>query len=91
MCEFQAKIVEIPEKHGAYVPVPFDIKEKFGKGRMKVHATFDGIEYDGSIVNMGVKNPDGSICYIIGIKKDIRKQLNKGDGDTVKVTFIERD
>lgn len=58
---------------------------------MKVHATFDGIEYDGSIVNMGVKNSDGSICYIIGIKKDIRKQLNKGDGDTVKVTFVERD
>ena len=33
---------------------------------------FDGIPYDGSIVNMGVKNPDGSVCYIIGILKSIR-------------------
>ena len=33
---------------------------------MKVHATFDGIPYDGSVVNMGVKNEDGEICYVIG-------------------------
>gem|GEM_PF-3585833 len=28
--------------------------------------------YDGSVVNMGVKNSDGSVCYIIGFLKDIR-------------------
>jgi hypothetical protein len=39
---------------------------------------------------MGVKNADGSICYILGILKSIRKQLNKDIGDTVKVTVIER-
>lgn len=51
-------------KGGAFVEFPYDIKQEFGKGRVKVHATFNGIPYDGSIVNMGVKHTDGSICYI---------------------------
>ena len=74
----------------AYIPVPLDIKTVFGKGRLKVHATFDGEAYDGSIVNMGVKNPDGSVCYIIGVRKDIRAKIGKQPGDTVKVTIVER-
>ena len=64
---------------------PWDIREAFGKGRMRVHAEFDGIPYDGSIVNMGLKNADGSVCYIIGVLKAIRKALDKGDGDPVHV------
>ncbi len=35
---------------------------------------------------MGVKNDDGSICYIIGIRKDIRSKIEKQPGDTVLVT-----
>ncbi|MBM7711026.1 DUF1905 domain-containing protein [Enterococcus xiangfangensis] len=73
-------------KGGAYVIFPYDVRTEFNKGRVKVQATFDGIDYQGSIVNMGVKNADGSICYILGIRKDIRKQLNKEIRDTVKVT-----
>jgi len=76
-------------KGGAYVMFPYDIRDEFGKGRVKVHATFDGEPYDGSIVNMGVKNPDGSICYIIGVLKDIRKRIGKNPGDTVRVTIRE--
>ena len=76
-------------KGGAYVACPFDIRERFGKGRVKVLATFDAIPYDGSIVNMGVKNPDGSICYILGVRKDIRAQLHKDIGDVVTVTITE--
>ena len=72
-------------KGGAYVEFPYDIRKEFGKGRVKVHATFDGEPYDGSVVNMGRKNPDGSICYIIGILKDIRKKIGKQPGDTVRV------
>ena len=74
---------------GAYVPFPYNIRAEFGKGRVKVHATFDGIPYDGNVVNMGVKNADGSVCYIIGILKDIRKQIGKQPGDTVHVTIEE--
>ncbi|MBM6743160.1 DUF1905 domain-containing protein [Drancourtella massiliensis] len=66
-----------------------DIRQEFGKGRVKVEATFDGVPYSGSIVNMGVKNDDGSVCYIIGIRKDIRKAIGKEPGDTVLVTIQE--
>jgi hypothetical protein len=71
------------------VRFPYDIRNKFGKGRVTVHATFDGEPYDGSVVNMGVKNADGSICYIIGIRKDIRVKIGKQAGDTVKVVINE--
>lgn len=77
-------------KGGAYVVFPYDIREEFGKGRVKVHATFDGEPYDGSIVNMGVKHPDGSICYIIGVRKDIREKIRKNIGDEIDVTISER-
>ena len=75
---------------GAYVVFPFDIRTEFGKGRVKVHATFDGEKYDGSIVNMGVKNADGSVCYIIGVLKDIRAKIGKQPGDNITVTVKER-
>ena len=78
-------------KGGAYVACPFDIRDLFGKGRVKVHATFDEVPYDGSIVNMGVKNPDGSICYILGIRKDIRAKIHKNIGDVVAVTVTAID
>jgi len=78
-------------KGGAYVSFPYDVRIEFGKGRVKVHATFDGEPYDGSVVNMGVKNADGSVCYIIGVLKKIRTKIGKQPGDTVKVTVQERE
>ena len=88
--KFDAVLHEIPDKGGAYVIFPWDIRKEFGKGRVKVHAAFDGIPYDGSIVNMGVKDEKGEICYVIGVLKSIRKQLGKKDGDTIHVTISER-
>ena len=87
---FNAVIHEIPENGGAYVIFPWDIRQEFGKGRVKVHAEFDGVPYDGSIVNMGLKNADGSVCYLIGVLKSIRNKLGKGEGDTVHVEISER-
>ena len=87
---FNAVIHEIPENGGAYVIFPWDIRQEFGKGRVKVHAEFDGVPYDGSIVNMGLKNDDGSVCYLIGVLKSIRNKLGKGEGDTVHVEISER-
>lgn len=89
--EYEAVIQSVPDKGGAYVEFPYDIRKEFGKGRVKVLATFDGAPYEGSVVNMGVKNRDGSICYIIGIRKDIREKIGKQPGDTVKVTIQERE
>ena len=88
--EYNAILHEMPDNGGAYVAFPWDIRKEFGKGRVKVNATFDGIKYAGSIVNMGVRNEDGSICYIIGVLKSIRKQLGKADGDTIHVVIEER-
>ncbi len=87
---FDAVIHEIPDNGGAYVIFPWDIRQEFGKGRVKVHAEFDGVPYDGSIVNMGLKNDDGSVCYLIGVLKSIRNKLGKGEGDTVHVEISER-
>jgi hypothetical protein len=89
--EFEAEIKKVPPTDGAYIEIPFDIREEFGKGRVKVHATFDNEPYDGSIVNMGLNNEDGSICYIIGIRKEIRNKIGKQAGDTIKVKITERE
>ena len=83
---FEAVIQPGPEKGGASVRFPYDIRKEFGKGRVKAEITFDGEPYSGSIVNMGLKNDDGSVCYIIGIRKDIQLKIGKQPGDTVKVT-----
>lgn len=89
--EYESLIYDAGKKGGAYVIFPYDIREEFGRGRVKVHASFDGEPYEGSIVNMGIKNEDGSICYIIGIRKDIRNKIGKQPGDKVFVTIQERE
>jgi hypothetical protein len=88
--EFIAEIKKVSDMDGAYIEFPYDIKKEFGKGRIKVHAEFDGEPYDGSIVNMGIKNRDGSVCYIIGVRKDIRQKINKSNGDKIAVKITER-
>ena len=75
--EFDAVLHETAGNGGAYVVFPWDLRQEFGKGRIKVTAEFDGIPYEGSIVNMGIRNPDGSVCYIIGVLKSIRNALGK--------------
>ena len=81
---FQAIIEKVPDIDGAYVHFPFDVKKEFGKGRVKIHATFDGVPYDGSLVKMK------TLGYIVGLRKDIRRQIGKQPGDMVKVTVQER-
>lgn len=83
--EFSAIIKKVPDIDGAYIEIPFDVKKEFGKGRVKVHATFDDVKYDGSLVRM--KTP----CHILGVRKDIRAQIGKQAGDTVYVTIRERE
>ena len=83
--EYDEILHETPDNGGAYVIFPWDIREVFGKGRIKVHAEFDGIPYDGSIVNMGIKDSQGNVCYIIGVLKSVREKLKKGDGDSIHI------
>ena len=88
--EFDAVIRKNPDMDAAYVIFPFDLRALTGKGRMKVRASFDGVPYDGSIVNMGVTDGNGNVCYLLGIRKDIRRKIGKGPGETVHVTVEER-
>ena len=44
----------------------------------------------GSVVNMGIRNANGDICYIIGLLKSIREKLGKSEGDEIEVTVCER-
>lgn len=81
---FNAVLIQNETMDAAYVVVPVDIRAVYGKGRLAVHATFDGVPYDGQVVRMGT--PD----YIIGVRKDIRKKIGKTFGDTVEVTIEER-
>ena len=60
------------EMDAAYVVVPYDLRREFGKGRLKVNATF---------------NDEGNICYILGVTKAVRKQIGKTFGDEIEVTF----
>lgn len=82
--EFTAVILQNEDMDAAYIQVPYDIRELYGKGRLLVHATFDGEPYDGQVVKMGTP------YYIIGITKAIRKKINKSFGDEIKVTLQER-
>ena len=75
--EFHAVIHPVPDKGEAYIIFPYDTRQEFGKGRVKVHATFDGHPYDGSIVDMGMKNEVGNICYILGIHKAISAAIGR--------------
>jgi hypothetical protein len=82
---FEAEIKKVPDIDGAYIEIPFDVKNEFGKGRVKVMATFDDEPYEGSIVKMGTP------CHIIGIRKEIRKKINKQAGEMIRVTIQERE
>ena len=82
--KFSAVILQNKDMDAAYVEVPYDIKKLFGKGRLLVNASFDGIPYKGQVVKMGTP------CYIIGVTKQIRRQIGKSFGDIVEVDLQER-
>ena len=83
--EFEAVIKKVEDIDGAYIEFPYNVKEEFNKGRVKVKATFDGVNYEGSLVRMK------TVQHIIGIRKDIRKKIIKQAGDVIKVTIQERE
>ncbi len=84
---FTATIIQNGGMDAAYIEVPIAIRKEYGVGRLKVEATFDGEPYSGSVVNMGVKDADGNICYIIGVTKAFRKTIGKSFGDSVDVSL----
>jgi bifunctional DNA-binding transcriptional regulator/antitoxin component of YhaV-PrlF toxin-antitoxin module len=68
---------------GAYVDIPFDVEQVYGKKRVKVKALIDGELYRGSIVRMG------GDCHMLIVLKEIREKIGKSFGDEVEVTVEE--
>ena len=77
--KFNAEIKKHEGKDATYIEVPIDVEKEFGAKRVKVKAKFNGEEYSGSIVKMGLP------CYIIGITKEIRNKIEKTYGDIIEV------
>ena len=65
----------------AWISFPLDLKKTYGKGNLvPIIATFDEtVKYQGSLAKMG-----GEFACII-LRKDIREQIGKQPGDSVKV------
>ena len=80
--EFWA-VIEDAGGGGTFVEVPFDVEATFGKKRVKVKATIDGVPYRGSLVRMG--RP----CHMLVVLKEIRDKIGKRPGDQVHVVVEE--
>ncbi len=76
-------VIESAGGGGAFVIVPFDVEAVFGKKRVPVAATIDGVPYRGSLMRYG--RPE----HMLGVLKDIRRQIGKDIGDTVDVVVWE--
>jgi bifunctional DNA-binding transcriptional regulator/antitoxin component of YhaV-PrlF toxin-antitoxin module len=76
-------VIEQSEGGGAYVTIPFDVVNTFGKKRVPVQASIDGEPYRGSLVRMG------SDCHILGILKEIRERVGKQVGDSIEIVVEE--
>lgn len=86
---FQSAIWRNPESTSDYIAFPYDAKKEFGRGLVKVHATYDGVPVDCYIRNRGFRNKDGSIRYMMVIRKEMREKIGKTWGETVDVTVQE--
>lgn len=79
---FRAVIVN-PGGGGAFVRIPFDVEQAFGRKRVPVRATIDGEPYRGTLVRMGEP------CHILIVLKEIRMKIGKDFGDDVDVILEE--
>jgi hypothetical protein len=66
-------VIENAGGGGAFVRIPFDVEETFGRERVPVKATIDGQAYRGLLVRMG------GTYHILGVLKEIRQTVGRGD------------
>ncbi len=68
---------------GAYVSIPFDVEQTFGKKRVKIKAMIEGQPYRGTLVRMG------GPCHLLPVIKDIRAKIGKSFGDEIEIELEE--
>jgi hypothetical protein len=76
-------VIENAGGGGAFVRIPFDVEQVFGKKRVKVKATIEGEPYRGLLVRMGEP------YHLLIVLKEIREKIGKTFGDEVAVTLEE--
>ena len=76
-------VIENPGDGGAFVRVPLDVEQVFGKKRVSVKATINGEFYRGTLVRMGEP------CHVLIILKEIRRKIGKDFGDEVNIVLEE--
>jgi len=77
--KFTAKIIA-GDGGGAGVLFPYDTEKEFAtKGKVPIHATFNGVPYTGSLIKYGFPQ------HTLHMPKAIREQLGKVPGDTIEV------
>jgi ribosomal protein S18 acetylase RimI-like enzyme len=80
--QFQA-VIEDAGGGGAYVTIPFDVEQVYGKKRVKIKATIDGEPYRGTLVRMGGPH------HMLLVLKEIRQKIGKTFGNEVFVELEE--
>jgi len=76
-------VIENAGGGGAFVRVPFDVEQTFGKKRVPVKATINSEPYRGTLVRMGEP------YHILIVLKEIRQKIGKDFGDEVEVVLEE--
>jgi hypothetical protein len=76
-------VIEDAGGGGAFVRIPFEVEQVFGRKRVPVKTTIDGQPYRGTLVRMG-----GSY-HILGVLKEIRLKIAKDCGNEVEITLEE--
>ncbi len=76
-------VIQEGDGGGAYVIIPFDVEQEYGKKRVKIRASINGEPYRGTLVRMG--GPD----HMLIILKEIRQKIGKSAGDEVAIELEE--
>ena len=79
--EFDVQLFKDEDSNGVGLAVPFDVQAVYGtRAQVKVRGSIDGHPFRGSLAPYGGK-------HYMGVKKEIRKAIGKGGGDTVHVVM----
>ncbi len=76
-------VIENAGSGGAYVRIPFDVENIYGKKRVPVKVTINSEPYRGTLVRMGEP------WHILIVLKEIRDKIGKTFGDEVEVILEE--